>query len=257
MPSVPFESRAIDYDSVAELYDVYVGADYDFDFFRRQVEDVQGPVLELTSGTGRLSLPLLEAGAELACLDISRQMLEILDRKLKARGFQAELLCQDLCSLSIDARFELAILPFHSFMEIVGQERQRAALAAVFSALVPRGRFLCTMHNPTVRRRAVDGSLRLVGEFPLGEDRLVVSGQEGGGDPVVERLQYFECYGPDDLLRWKRLLRMEFELIEKTTFETMARETGFLVERVYGDYQGSEFDAAESPAMIWDLRRES
>lgn len=47
----------IDYDSIAEIYDLYVTADYDITFFLQETANVEGPVLELTAGTGRLSLP--------------------------------------------------------------------------------------------------------------------------------------------------------------------------------------------------------
>jgi hypothetical protein len=59
----------IDYDSVAALYDTYVTADDDVSFFVSEIQQTTGPVLELTSGTGRLSVPLLEAGADLTCVD--------------------------------------------------------------------------------------------------------------------------------------------------------------------------------------------
>jgi hypothetical protein len=42
----------IDYDSVAEIYDLYVTADYDIPFFLAETTNAKGPVLELTSGTG-------------------------------------------------------------------------------------------------------------------------------------------------------------------------------------------------------------
>ena len=160
---------------------------------------MKGPVLELMAGTGRLSLPLIEAGATLTCVDSSAGMLEVLSRKLARRGLRADVCCMDACRLELPADFELAILPFQSFMEIVGEDRQREALAAVSRCLAPGGRFLCTLHNPEVRRAQVDGALRVVGQFPGDDGTLVVSGFERGGHPVVERLQFFELFGPDGL----------------------------------------------------------
>ena len=52
----------IDYDSVAEIYDLYVTVDYDIPFFLSEAANAKGPVLELTAGTGRLSLPLARVG---------------------------------------------------------------------------------------------------------------------------------------------------------------------------------------------------
>jgi hypothetical protein len=49
-------SSNIDYDSVAELYDLYVTATYDFEFFLAEAAKAEGPVLELTAGTGHGAL---------------------------------------------------------------------------------------------------------------------------------------------------------------------------------------------------------
>jgi SAM-dependent methyltransferase len=173
--------NCIDYDSVAEIYDLYVAADYDIPFFLQEAANVGGAVLELTAGTGRLSVALIEAGVQLTCVDSSRAMLDVLSRKLRARGLRADVLCADVCQLDLRARFQLALLPFQSFMEIVGEMRQRQALSAAFACLVPGGRFICTMHNPAVRRAQVDGRLHVVGRFPTRDGTLVVSGFEQGG----------------------------------------------------------------------------
>ena len=136
-------------------------------------------------------------------------------------------------------------------MEIVGERRQRQALAAIHAGLMPGGRFVCTRHNPPVRRREVDGVLRGIGRFPLGEDALVVSGFEQGGHPLVTRQQFFEVYDADGVLRSKRAMTMTFELIEPRRFEQLAGEAGFTITDVFGDYDRGPFDAKASPVAIF------
>jgi SAM-dependent methyltransferase len=245
----------IDYDLVAEFYDLYVTTDFDVPFFVTEVHQTTGPVLELTSGTGRLSIPLIEAGADLTCVDHSQGMLDVLCRKLRDRGLRAEICCADLCQLTLARRFDLAILPFQSFMEIVGEPRQQAALARIFAHLQPGGRFICTLHNPAVRRAQVDGTLRVVGQFSTKGGTLVVSGFEQGGRPVVSRLQFFEFFGPDGRLAWKQLLPMEFAFIERAAFERMAISIGFRIVQLYGNYDRTAFDPTHSPVMIWILEK--
>lgn len=245
----------IDYDRVAENYDLYVTADYDFSFFLTEIAQTTGPVLELMAGTGRLSLQLARAGARLTCVDASRGMLDVLSRKLQQHGLHADVLCADICQLRVQTPFQLALLPFQSFMEILGEDRQRQALAAIHGCLAPGGRFVCTMHNPAVRRAQVDGTLRLVGSFPTPDGLLIVSGFERGGDPVVERLQLFEFFDHDGSLRAKQVQPMKFALIDKEAFEIMATDAGFRVLELFGTYGRTPFDAALSPAMIWVLQK--
>lgn len=247
--------QPIDYDRIAEIYDLYVKTDYDFPFFLSETKRVTGPVLELMAGTGRLSLPLIEAGVKVTCVDSSNAMLDVLSRKLEQRGLHADVICADVCHLELPARFELAILPFQAFMEIIGEENQRAALAAVFKCLVPGGRFICTLHNPAIRRKQVDGLLRLVGQFPTEGGTLVVSGCEQGGNPVVSRQQFFEFFGGEGRLLEKRLLEMKFAFVEKEEFEQMVQSVGFRVSQLYGNYDRTLFDPVQSPVMIWRLEK--
>lgn len=214
-------------------------------------------MLELTAGTGRLSVPLIEAGARLTCVDLSPRMLDVLRRKLVARDLQAEVLCRNVARLDLPPRYSLALMPFQAFMEVVDPAEQRATLRSVFASLRPGGHFICTLHNPSVRRQQVDGTVRTVGSFPSYDGTLVVSGAETGGDPIVLRSQFFESFGPDGELRWKRLLPMRFTFIDPESFERMATDAGFRVVALMGDYAGRPFEPESSPVMIWTLERPS
>lgn len=244
----------IDYDPVAEAYDIYAAATYDHDFFLSRVAP-GATVLELTSGTGRLSIPLVKVGAVVTCVDISQGMLDVLKRKLEQEGLSAELVCSDVQHLDFCEEFDISILPFQSFMELVGRERQLNCLRSVYRALIPGGRFFCTMHNPAVRRRTVDGVWRGVGAFKQGLETVVVSGFELGGEPVVRRSQFIERFDEAGRPMSRILQVMEFEFIEEAGFRELAMEAGFHVEALFGGYDGQRFDPEQSPVMIWELRK--
>jgi hypothetical protein len=122
---------AMDYDRVARLYDSYVQTDVDVPFFLREARKAAGAVLELTAGTGRVSIPLLEAGIDLTCADSSSAMLDVFREKLRAKTLTAELVRADMCELSLDRRFALIFVPFHSFAEVTDPARQRQALSRI------------------------------------------------------------------------------------------------------------------------------
>ncbi len=92
-------------------------------------------------------------------------MLKVLERKLEKDKFDARVLCRDVQYLEFAEEFDMIILPFQSFMELVGRDKQLHCLRSAYRALVPRGQFYCTMHNPALRRMSVDGVLRGVGAF--------------------------------------------------------------------------------------------
>jgi SAM-dependent methyltransferase len=78
----------IDYERVANVYDLYVTSDLDIGFYVEEATKVQGKVLELMCGNGRVSIPLLEAGVDLTCVDASAGMLARLDERLRARKLE-------------------------------------------------------------------------------------------------------------------------------------------------------------------------
>jgi SAM-dependent methyltransferase len=125
---------AMDYDRIADLYDAYVVTDLDVPFFLAQTR-ARRRVLELMSGTGRVSIPLLEAGVDLTCVDSSPEMLARLRVKLGQKGLAAPVIEMDVVRLDLAQQFDLIILPFHSFAEIVDpmhSARRCAGSAAIW-----------------------------------------------------------------------------------------------------------------------------
>ena len=243
----------MDYDHVAAIYDSYVTSDYDIAFFLEEVRSVHGPVLELMAGTGRVSLPLADAGAALCCVDLSAPMLARLEEKLRPEH-QVRTLCADLRQLELGERFGLALIPFNAFMEIVEPQDQLAALLAIRRHLTPGGELLLTLHNPALRRQGIDGRLVRARRLPLPEGSLVFWSQldeEPGGR--VTGLQFMETYDAQGLMRSRRMQELRFALIERAAFEGLAAEAGFEIKELLGDYDRSVFEPEGSPYMIWRL----
>ncbi len=207
------------------------------------------------SGTGRLSIPLLKAGAILTCVDISQGMVHVLERKLRVEKLQAKVICADVQHLDFSNEFDMVILPFQSFMELVGKTKQCNTLRSAYQALVPNGLFFCTMHNPPVRRTLVDGVEHKVGKFPYAQGYIVVTGVENGGFPVVQRTQYIDRYNSNGQLEERITQPMQFEIIERDQFRELALEAGFLIKSIFGDYEANDFDEETSPVMIWELEK--
>ena len=247
----------IDYDRVADLYDLYVTQDFDVAFFVAEVKRARGKVLELMCGTGRVSLPLIEAGADLTCVDASREMLTRLEKKLRERSLEAQVIHQDVRRLDLPEEFDLAIIPFHSFSELVLKRDQELALNAIHRRLKEGGRLVCPLQDPGLRARSADGALRLSGTFATEDGLFVVSGFETYDERtgIVDRVQSYESFDASGNLRAKRVLPMQFALISKTQFEGLAQATGFEAVALYGGYDRRDYQEGSSPYAIWILER--
>lgn len=247
-----------DYDPIASVYDIYVPAAFDIDFFVNETRKTKGEVLELMSGTGRVSIPLLEAGIRLTCVDLSAELNAVFREKLAHRGLKADVYTMDICELDLGKKFDMVIIPFHSFAHITSPENQRKALARIREHLLPGGTFICTLGNPAIRKQAVNGQLRLFRTYPLDGGSLLLWVLEDFNqeDPqVVEALQFFEEYDVAGVLKSKKMMKLHFRLSEKEKFEKLAEAAGFKIKAFYGDYACAEFNPGSSPFMIWILER--
>ena len=249
--------RSIDYGPVADLYDSYVAVTSDIPFFIAEASKSGGPVLELMSGTGRISLPLMEAGIPLTCVDYSREMLARLRAKLASRSQPLRVVMADVRALPFARRFALAILPFNSFGEIIDREGQLAALRSIRASLSEGGVFVCTLHNPHLRLRSVDGEMRTLAHsrHPSGTGELVLRAQLSFDEPtrVVSGVQVLEERAANGALLGERRMRIQFALPSREELEERARSAGFVIDSLFGDYDRSSYEEQTSPYMIWRL----
>jgi SAM-dependent methyltransferase len=251
--------KNIDFGPVADLYDVYVQWDVDVPFFQEMCTGVPGEVLELMSGTGRLSIPLLQSGIRLCCVDYSAEMLAILRQRLREHDLTANVYEQDVRSLDLGRSFGLVLLPFHSFSEVMESSDRTGALRRIGAHLAPGGRVVITLYNPAVQIPLLDGVRRQVCDRPIpgrgAALRVWMTAQYHPDRGVAEGIQDYAILAEDGQLLETRTLPLRFAIIERATLEKEATEAGFRVLRLWGDYAGGRFEPERSPYMIWELGR--
>jgi SAM-dependent methyltransferase len=247
---------AMDYAKVAELYDLYAQTDVDVPFFLQEAQGCRS-VLELTSGTGRLSLPLIQAHIPLSCLDSSPEMLAVLRRKLRDHGLSAPIYEMDATDFALPEQFDLIIIPFNAFGEFADPAAQRATLATIRPHLADGARLIVTLHNPPVRLKTIDGQVHLRGKYalPSGQGTLFLSSWErhDASTHLVTGAQFYERYDRDGFMQSKRFVELRFYLHTRDTFEALVMAEGYRVLTLYGDYERAPFDPEQSPFMIWVL----
>ncbi len=218
------------YDVIADLYDIYVPVSFDVDFFLQETQKASGEVLELMAGSGRVSLPLIEAGVKLTCVDLSAGLNAILEEKLREKELQADVYQMDICELELQKQFEMIIIPFHSFAHLTSREDQQKSLARIYNHLLPGGTFICTLGNPELRQKDVDGQLRLFRTYELPDEATlllwIAEKNNEEDEQIVEAMQFYEEYDKHGVLVTKRLLELHFRLSDRDEFEDLAKDAG-------------------------------
>lgn len=110
----------------------------ELDYYRRSIERFGEPALDLACGTGRLLVPLLEAGLDIDGADLSEDMLALCAAKAAERGFHPRLLQQAMHELAAPRRYR-TIYVCDSFGIGGRREDDRTALRRIRDHLEPGG----------------------------------------------------------------------------------------------------------------------
>lgn len=152
------QQRADEYSIAARYYDLVYDSELapaDQDLYLELAAGLEGPVLELGCGTGRVTLPLARAGHQVAGLDLSAAMLGILREKLDAEPQEVRervrLIEGDMSVFDLPERYGLILVPFRSFQHLLEPEQQRRCLKQIAGHLLPAGRFVFNAFNPSLQ----------------------------------------------------------------------------------------------------------
>jgi SAM-dependent methyltransferase len=155
------------------MYDLFSGGGLlrgDIAFYLECAERFGGPILELGAGSGRITMPLANAGYDIVGLDLSPTMLQIASGRLAAFPEAKErvvLVPGDMTEFELEQRFKLTIVAARSFQHVVTPAKQRAVLDRIRRHLLPGGHLVLDLFDPNFEMLfAVAGS-----EFPSREMR--------------------------------------------------------------------------------------
>ncbi len=250
--------KTINFNIVSDIYDYYVNTDLDIPFFMKETEKAAGEILELMCGTGRVSIPLLREGRNMTCVDYCEDMLFRFKEKATDENLYVDIIEQDVTELNLNKKFDIALIPFHSFGEIADKEKQRILVQKVCGHLFDGGKFICTLQNPALRGKSADGSLRFINPVKMDDGQTLLVSYINNYNPesgIVSGAQFYEIYDSSNQLVEKRFLEIKFRLIPKAEFEEMISQNGFVLDRIYGNYDFSEFDESTSPYMLYILTK--
>ena len=129
------------------------GLCHDIQRYQELAHDAGAPILELCCGTGRVAIPLAQAGYRVVGVDLSKGMLqafrENLDREKAEVKNRIQLIQMDISRLELsDTDFPLAIIAFNSLLCLPDFSAQRSALKKVAKHLRTGGVLALDVINP-------------------------------------------------------------------------------------------------------------
>ena len=247
----------------AEFYDIfYAGSQWpDIDLFMDYAKSAGGRILELACGTGRILVPLAQAGCDITGLDISTFMLDNCRRKLAGQPTDVQkrvkLVQADMTNFRLKEKYALAIFPAHSFQLLKSPKEQEGCLHSIAEHLFPGGRLVIDVFQPLVQRLSDSKYLMETNDNEptrtLPDGRVVRRANRTSAFHRAEQyndveLIYYVEY-PDG--REERLVQ-EFSMYNFFHYELehLLRLCGFKVIELFGNYDKSPL-SDDSHSMIF------
>jgi SAM-dependent methyltransferase len=261
-------------DAAQERSDSNIESPYDFELFAHYydldqddyVDDIAlylnlaqrcgSPIVEFGCGTGRLLVPMAEAGFSITGIDIAPAMLDIARQKVIEAGVQDQvtLLEDDIRSLDLPQRFRFGFCALNTLMHIPSLGDQLDTLRAARKHIQPGGLFAVDVLNPHTSVLPDDRT-------PLLLDKEMIDPRNGH---VVLKLfaQRVDAASQiaditliyDDLdtrgLVHRTLVPMQLRWLYPYEARLLMEIAGFKVDGIYGSYELEPFSARSEQLIL-------
>lgn len=250
------------YDAFARIYDLQ-HRDFldDVPMYLRLAREAspEASILEIGCGSGRLMIPLAEAGFRIVGVDESAEMLRIAEQRLRAsRHIPAarwSLVHADARALRLDAsQFDVAIIALNTFLHNLTRDDQLATLRTVRAHLSAGGLLVVDLPpNDEMAYQPDDGVFQLEATLidPQAgtEIRKFVASRIFWAVQEQELTYRIEEHRASDTAFTEQLVTFRLRHVFKHEMELLLLQSGFAEPTWYGHYDLTPY-GERSPRMI-------
>lgn len=245
------------YDAWAEIYDsVFSYVIDDIPFYVEEATRAGGAVLELGCGTGRVSIPIAQAGIDVVGIDSSSAMLTRAREKSRETGTShLKLLRADMRNFNISSKFNLVIIPFRGLLSLLSVDDEIRTLMNIKRHLAPGGKLIFDIFVPDLNMMVQEGDVpyhfRDVTDPETGK-RLIIWNQANydAFSQVMDIRTIIEQLDESGRVSSKMYRDFALRYIFRWEMHHLLSFCGYDVRALYGDFERSQF-YVDSTEMVW------
>jgi SAM-dependent methyltransferase len=219
------------------------------EFYLKEINNTQGPILEIGTGTGRIFLSALQSGSDIYGIDISDVMQEYLKEKMNSMEHY-RLKFADVRNFEFRKKFALILAPFRMFSHMLTIDDQLSALIKIKEHLAEKGKFIFDVFLPNLERidKGNEYTLIFEGEYEPGKS---VKRYESAGPDYVNQIQHvlFKYEWDEDDGLHNESVEFPFRYFFRYELEHLIARAGLKLDKMYGDFEYNEF-GKESKNMV-------
>ena len=228
----------------------------DLDFYVEYANKTKGTILELASGTGRVSLYLAEkTGRKLECVEFSEYMLNEFRMKLKSShkhlSDNINIHNLDMSNFNLNQKFEYIIIPWRALQCLPIQEQTVNCLNCVYNHLLDNGIFIFDIFKPRTYDEKWVGREDISYDIVNGNKRIIRSTVNEYADTIKKYIQYknkirilengYETLKED-------LLTLKY--YEYNDIVDLLEKSKFIIKEEYGYYDKRKIEDGEEMIFV-------
>lgn len=248
------------YAPIADLYDfTYTDFTEDIEFYDNVARAVDGPLLELGVGSGRVAIPLAQEGYNVVGIDNSPSMLEAARHTLAGLDDLAgslELIEADMTSFEFKQKFGMVFVAANTFQHLLTTQDQLDCVRAATRCLAPRGIFSMSIRSPsTVTWDDTDGWAPMLMHWTrldeeTGDTIMKFCVEEPDPASMTRQLTYiYDRVRPTGEVR-RSIFKTELRYSTEAEIRLLLQQCGLRVTHVYGDYDLTPVGVGENLVFI-------
>ncbi|MFL0247916.1 class I SAM-dependent DNA methyltransferase [Candidatus Clostridium stratigraminis] len=142
------------YKDLAHIYDELINCDVDYKAWANKILTLcsnfnieKKDYLDLACGTGNLTEQISKEFKATWAVDLSSSMLTEAESKLRTHGIRAKFICQDICNLKLNQKFDLITCCLDATNYILDEIDLKAYFIGVFQHLKDNGVFIFDINS--------------------------------------------------------------------------------------------------------------
>jgi SAM-dependent methyltransferase len=245
-----------DYTSFAELYDLFY-ADFteDLAMYRGFAERTGGSILEIGSGTGRVTLALAEEGHTIVGLELSEALRAVAQQKADRAQLtdRVTFIAGDMRRFKIDQHFGLIVVPLNTFLHNLTLDDQLATLACCKKHLRPGGLLVLDCFNPDPAQAEDDRRLivqRSVIDRETGQAAVLLLSRATDWNNQRQEITYFIDRTDRHGGVQRAILPTTYRFIFRHELRLLLKAGGFDLKDEYGSYDLDPVEAGSDKLIV-------
>ena len=225
------------YKEFAQIYDELINSDIDYKTWASTILCIckennisMERYSDLACGTGNLTIEIANEFKHIWAVDLSSDMLSQAENKMREELIKATFVCQDICKLNLNNKFNLITCCLDSSNYILKEENFKNYLLGVYNLLQEKGLFVFDL-NSYYKLTTVLGN----NTYNYDSDDVVYIWENYLENDIVEmNLTFFVKEGQV----YRRFDEMHLEKAYKEEYvESLIKETGFKIVKKMDSYE--------------------